>query len=72
MNNRQSRHTIRQTQQASNEHPKSLRILQINLNKLEKAHLELLNNLKGEKWDVVLVQEPHATAFCAICTPTKF
>ena len=50
----------------------TLRILQINLNKSEKAHLELLNNLKGDKWDIVLVQEPHTTSFSAIRTPTRF
>ena len=72
MNNQHSQHTNRRTQQESNSQLKSLCILQINLNKSEKAHLELLNSLKGDEWDIVLVQEPHVTAFCAIRTPTKF
>jgi hypothetical protein len=50
----------------------SLRILQLNLNKSEKAHLELLNNV-GKDWDIVLLQEPHIiNNFNAIRTPTNF
>jgi ribonuclease HI len=64
-----------------NQHPgttttdnKTLRILQINLNKSEKAHLELYNNVgKGKGWDVVLIQEPHIiNAFNVIRTPTNY
>jgi hypothetical protein len=50
----------------------SLQILQINLNKSEKVHLELLNNLKEKDWDIVLVQESHTTAFSSIRTPTNY
>ncbi|KAF8156805.1 hypothetical protein B0H34DRAFT_617735, partial [Crassisporium funariophilum] len=49
-----------------------LRILQINLNKSEKAHLDLLNGLLGTKWDIVLIQEPHVTKFKTIRTPMQF
>ncbi len=52
-------------------HP--FRILQINLNKSEKAHLDLLNRVKGDDWDVILIQEPHTVNnFSAIWTPTNF
>jgi exonuclease III len=52
----------------------TLRILQLNLNKSEKAHLELCNNVgKGKGWDIVLIQEPHIiNTFNAIRTPTNF
>ena len=50
-----------------------LRILQINLNKSEKAHLDLLNGQLGNEWDVVLIQEPHVTPKLDIIrTPSKF
>ena len=49
-----------------------LRILQINLNKSEAAHLDLLNGPLGRDWDVVLIQEPHVTHFQTIRTPAKF
>jgi hypothetical protein len=52
--------------------PNRLRILQINLNKSEKAHLDLLNGPLGTKWDVVLLQEPHVTKFNTIRTPMRF
>ena len=41
--------------------PNRLCILQINLNKSEKAHLDLLNRPLGMWWDVVLLQEPYVT-----------
>ena len=72
MNNLGSQRANRRTLQVNSSPPKMLRVLQINLNKLEQAHMELINNLKGDNWDVVLVQEPHVTAFCAIRTPTRF
>jgi hypothetical protein len=51
----------------------SLHILQINLNKSEKAHLELINNVKAKDWDIMLVQEPHIIGhFNTIRTPTNF
>lgn len=47
--------------------------MQINLNKSEKAHLELINNVKARDWDIVLVQEPHTIGhFNTIRTPTNF
>jgi ribonuclease HI/exonuclease III len=50
-----------------------LRILQINLNKSEKAHLDLLNTATSKDWDIVLIQEPHTiNKFNAIQTPTNF
>jgi ribonuclease HI/exonuclease III len=60
------------THQPNQNQPTTLRILQINLNKSEKAHLELLNNLKGTNWDIVLVQEPHVTSFSNVRTPTNY
>jgi hypothetical protein len=58
------------------EHPEdlnnSLRILQINLNKSEKAHLDILNSKVSQNYDIMLIQEPYATAFNGIRTPTNF
>jgi ribonuclease HI len=50
----------------------TIRILQINLNKSDKAHLELINSDLGRKYDIVLIQEPYTTAFNAIRTPANF
>lgn len=52
--------------------PNRLRILQINLNKSEKAHLDLLNGPLGTRWDIILLQEPHTTKFNTIRTPMRF
>jgi hypothetical protein len=49
-----------------------LRILQVNLNKSQKAHLELYNRVSGKEWDIVLVQEPHLTFTGNIRTPNGF
>jgi hypothetical protein len=49
-----------------------IRILQLNLNKSDKAHLELINSDLGRKYDIVLIQEPYTTAFNAIRTPANF
>jgi exonuclease III len=50
-----------------------LRIFQINLNKSQTAHLEIINTIESGKWDVILVQEPHMlNKFNAIRTPTNF
>lgn len=52
---------------------KNIRILQINLNKSEKAHLDLLNNTRNERWDLVLIQEPHVMSkFLHIRTPANY
>jgi endonuclease/exonuclease/phosphatase family metal-dependent hydrolase len=50
----------------------SLRILQINLNKSEKAHLDILSQKVSKYYDIILIQEPHVTAFKSIRTPTNF
>ena len=52
--------------------PIRLRILQINLNKSSKAHLELYNKISKKEWDIVLVQEPHVTTMGNIRTPNDF
>jgi len=53
--------------------PPSLKIPQINLNKSEKAHLDLLNNVQDNTWDIILIQEPDTiNKFNAIRTPTNF
>jgi ribonuclease HI/exonuclease III len=54
------------------ENPKSLTILQINLNKSERAHLDIINEKVSEKYDVILIQEPYTTTFNAIRTPANF
>jgi hypothetical protein len=61
------------TQNRDQQTPIKLRLLQLNLNKSEKAHLEFVNNITKDKWDVILVQEPHMiNRFNAIRTPTNF
>src|SRR5271156_3998260 len=49
-----------------------LHLLQINLNKLEKAHLELINGTLGRDWDIILLQEPYLTQLGHIRTPNGF
>ena len=44
----------------------------VNLNKSEKAHLDLINGPLGTDWDIVLLQELHVTKFSTIQTPWKF
>ena len=46
--------------------------MQINLNKSEKAHLDILNENISQKYDIMLIQEPYTTRFNAIRTPTNF
>jgi ribonuclease HI len=55
-----------------NEEPKSIILLQINLNKSEKAHLDIINEEVSNKYDVILIQEPYTTKFNAIRTPANF
>jgi exonuclease III len=50
----------------------SIRILQINLNKSEKAHLDILNEQVSLKYDIILIQEPYTTTFNGIRTPANF
>ena len=49
-----------------------LRLLQINLNKSERAHLDIINERISGKYDIILIQEPYTTQFNAIRTPTNF
>ena len=49
-----------------------LRILQLNLNKSQKAHLDLINGPLGKDWDVILIQEPYITPLGHIRTPNGF
>ena len=60
--------------QANNETDNSnrLRIFQINLNKSERAHLDILNENVSQKYDIMLIQEPYTTTFNAIRTPPNF
>ena len=51
---------------------KSIKILQINLSKSEKAHLDIINDKVSLNYDIILIQEPHTTAFNAIRTLTNF
>src|ERR1700678_4500234 len=47
-------------------------MLQINLNKSEKAHLDIINEQISQNYDIILVQEHYTTIFNAIQTPTNF
>ena len=49
-----------------------LRIIQINLNKSEKAHLDIINERVSRDYDIMLIQEPYTTQFNAIRMPTNF
>ena len=48
-----------------------LRILQINLNKSQKAHLDIVNEEISQNYDIILVQEPFSTKFNVLRTPTN-
>jgi len=41
--------------------PDRLRLLQINLNKSEKGHHDLMNRNLRREWDIILIQEPYVT-----------
>ena len=58
-------------QAADNDHNR-IRILQINLNKSEKAHLDIINERVSRDYDIILIQEPYTTIFNGIRTPTNF
>ena len=49
----------------------SIWIIQINLNKSERAHLDIINDRVSSKYDIMLIQEPHMTTFNAIQTPAN-
>ena len=50
----------------------SIRILQINLNKSERAHLDILNDNLSQNYEIILIQEPYTITFNAIRTPANF
>lgn len=52
--------------------PNRLRIIQLNLNKSEKAHLDFINGALGKSWDIILIQEPYITHLGHIRTPNGF
>ena len=58
--------------QEMDEENEKLRILQINLNKSEKAHLDIINEKLSGEYDVILIQEPYTTIFNAVRTPANF
>jgi len=49
-----------------------LKILQLNLNKSQKAHLNLINGPLGNNWDLILIQELYITPLSHIRTPNGF
>ena len=49
-----------------------IRIMQVNLNKSERAHLDIINENVSKRYDIMLIQEPYTTTFNAIRTPTNF
>ena len=49
-----------------------LRILQVNLNKSEKVHLDIINERVSKRYNIMLIQEPFTTKFNAIWTPANF
>ena len=61
-----------QTQTNRQGYRETLRIFQLNLNKSDKAHLEIINRNLSSKYDLILIQEPHTTPFNAIRTPHSF
>ena len=48
------------------ENTNNICIFQINLNKSEKAHLDIINGRTSKHYDIMLIQEPYTTAFNAI------
>src|SRR5277367_625634 len=52
--------------------PDRLRMIQINLNKSEKAHLDFINGALGKTWDIILIQEPYLTHLGHIRAPNGF
>jgi hypothetical protein len=52
--------------------PFKIRMLQINLNKSEKAHLNIINERVSQNYEIMLIQEPYTTTFNAIRNPANF
>jgi hypothetical protein len=67
-----SEHRTNGTHSADSHPITNLKILQLNLNKLIQAHLELINKKLSTNWDIILIQEPHVTTFNYIRTPINF
>ena len=59
-------------QNQQNDDANSLCLFQINLNKSEKAHLDIINEKVSENYNIILIQEPYTTQFNAIRMPTNF
>jgi hypothetical protein len=51
---------------------KGLRIFQLNLNKSEAAHLDIINSEPGKNWDIILIQEPYLTHLGHVRAPNGF
>jgi endonuclease/exonuclease/phosphatase family metal-dependent hydrolase len=49
-----------------------LQILQLNLNKSKKAHLDIINENLSHNYHLILIQEPYTTTFNAIRMPAHF
>ena len=58
--------------QVTDEENEKLCILQLNLNKSEKAHLEIINERLSSEYDIILIQEPYTTIFNVVRMPTNF
>ena len=52
--------------------PIKIRIMQINLNKSERAHLDIINERVSQKYNIMLIQELYTMAFNAIRTLANF
>jgi hypothetical protein len=61
-----------QEQPIMQQEEQTLTIMQINLNKSEKAHLDIINEDVSQKYDIILVQEPHVTTFNKVRSPANF
>jgi ribonuclease HI/endonuclease/exonuclease/phosphatase family metal-dependent hydrolase len=59
-------------QEPIDDNEQRIRLLQINLNKSEKAHLDIINEEISKNFDIILIQEPFTTVFNAIRTPANF
>ena len=51
---------------------KGLRVFQLNLNKSEIAHLDIINRALSINWDIILIQEPYLTHLGHVRAPNGF
>ena len=58
--------------QEQTENTNYLWIIQFNLNKSEKAHLNIINKKVSANYNIMLIQEPYTTTFNAIWSPANF